>query len=150
MKQAIQNRVLTFIREHHIFTLAVTRDNRPWCATCYYVYLEDLNLFIFTSDHDTKHIADVVESGNYYAAGAIALETRMVGKIRGLQFAGFLRKLTGNELKTAKSAYLGAFPVARLAHLHLWGLEPEIMKMTDNRLGFGKKLLWHRNEQQIN
>ncbi|MEI8006888.1 MAG: hypothetical protein WCI48_11825 [Bacteroidota bacterium] len=147
MKQAIESRILTFIGEHHIFTLAVTRDNRPWCATCYYVYLEDLNLFVFTSDHDTKHIADVLESDNYYAAGAIAVETSMVGKIRGLQFAGFMRKLIGNELKTAKSAYLSAFPVALLAHLHLWGLEPEIMKMTDNRLGFGKKLLWHRNDQ---
>ncbi len=147
MKQAIENRVLDFIGEHHIFTLAVSRENQPWCATCYYVYLEDLNLFVFTSDHDTKHIADVVKSGNYYAAGAIALETRMTGKIRGLQFAGFMRELAGNDLKTGKKAYLRAFPVARLAKLHLWGLEPEIMKMTDNRLGFGKKLIWRRNNQ---
>jgi len=146
MTSAIQSRILTFIGEHHIFTLAVSRENRPWCATCYYVYLESLNLFIFTSDHDTKHISDVVETGNYYAAGAIALETKMTGKIRGLQFAGLIRELTGNDLKTGKSAYLKAFPVARLAKLHLWGLEPEIMKMTDNRLGFGKKLIWHRND----
>ncbi|MCX6285619.1 MAG: hypothetical protein NTY96_00710 [Bacteroidetes bacterium] len=147
MVQGIGSDILTFIREHHIFTLAVSRENLPWCATCYYVYLEDLNLFIFTSDHDTKHIADVVESGNYYAAGAIALETRMVGKIRGLQFAGLMKELTGNDMKTAKSAYHRAFPIARLAKLHLWGLEPEIMKMTDNRLGFGKKLIWRRNQQ---
>jgi len=146
MEQAIGKRVLAFISEHHIFTLAVTRDNRPWCATCYYVYLEDLNLFVFTSDHDTKHITDVVETGNYYAAGAIALETKMTGKIRGLQFDGLMRELNGKELKTAKSGYLKAFPVARLAKLHLWGLEPEIMKMTDNRLGFGKKLIWRRNK----
>ncbi|MEI6890318.1 MAG: pyridoxamine 5'-phosphate oxidase family protein [Bacteroidales bacterium] len=146
MEQAIETRVLTFIREHHIFTLAVSRDNRPWCATCYYVYLEDQNLFVFTSGHDTKHVTDVVETGNYYAAGAIALETRMTGKIRGIQFAGLMKELSGNELKTAKSAYLKAFPVARLAKLHLWGLEPNILKMTDNRLGFGKKLLWRSNK----
>jgi uncharacterized protein YhbP (UPF0306 family) len=147
MEQAIESRVLEFICEHHIFTLAVSRDNRPWCATCYYVYLDYLNLFIFTSDHDTKHITDVVVADNYYAAGAIALETRMAGKIRGIQFAGLMRELTGNELKTAKSAYLKAFPIARLARLHLWGLQPEIIKMTDNRLGFGKKLIWRHNEQ---
>jgi len=147
MTQIIENRVLKFIGEHHIFTLAVTRDNRPWCATCYYVYLEDLNLFVFTSDHETKHITDVVESGNYYASGAIALETRMTGKIRGLQFAGFMRKLEGNELKTAKSAYLRAFPIALMTQLHLWALEPDVIKMTDNRLGFGKKLYWRSNDQ---
>ncbi len=146
MEQAIETRVLTFIREHHIFTLAVSRDNRPWCATCYYVYLEDQNMFVFTSGHDTKHVTDVVETGNYYAAGAIALETRMTGKIRGIQFAGLMKELSGNELKTAKSAYLKAFPVARLAKLHLWGLEPNILKMTDNRLGFGKKILWQSNK----
>ena len=147
MEQMIKNRILTFIHEHHIFTLAITRDNRPWCATCYYVYLEDLNLFVFTSDHDTKHITDVVGSGNYYVAGTIALETRMTGKIRGIQFAGLMKELTRNDLKTAKSAYLKAFPIAHLTRLHLWGLEPEIIKMTDNRLGFGKKLIWRRNEQ---
>lgn len=147
MNQEIEKRVLTFIGEHHIFTLAVTRENRPWCATCYYVYLEDLNLFVFTSDHDTKHIADVVEAGNYYTSGAIALETRMTGKIRGIQFAGFMRELTGNELKKARSAYLGTFPIARLAKLHLWGIQPDIIKMTDNRLGFGKKLIWRSNNQ---
>jgi hypothetical protein len=145
----MENRILKLIDEHHIFTLAVSCANKPWCATCYYVYLEDLNLFVFTSDHDTKHIRDVVESGNYYAAGAIALETRMVGKIRGIQFAGFMRELTGSELKKAKAAYLKSFPVARLVKLHLWGLEPEIIKMTDNRLGFGKKLIWRSNTQQI-
>ena len=147
MIKPIENRILKFICEHHIFTLAITREDKPWCATCYYVYLEELNLFVFTSDHDTKHIKDVVESGNYYAAGAIALETRMVGKIRGLQFAGFMRELSANDLKTARSAYLKSFPIARLTKLHLWGLDPEIIKMTDNRLGFGKKLVWRRNAQ---
>ena len=142
--------MLTFVGEHHVFTLAVTRENKPWCATCYYVYLEDLNMFVFTSDHDTKHIRDVVETGNNYAAGAIALETKMTGKIRGLQFAGSMKELEGNVLKKARSAYLKAFPVARLAKLHLWGLVPDVMKMTDNRLGFGKKLIWAENNQKIN
>ena len=110
------------------------------------MYLEELNLFVFTSGHETKHIADVVETQNYHASGAIALETKMTGKIRGIQFAGLMRELSGIELKTGKSAYLKAFPIARLSKLHLWGLEPNILKMTDNRLGFGKKLIWNRND----
>lgn len=147
MEQPLPSRMLTFISEHHIFTLAVARENRPWCATCYYVYLEDLNMFVFTSDHETKHIRDIAESGNYHVAGAIALETRMTGKIRGLQFAGLMKELEGSLLKKARSAYLREFPVARLAKLHLWGLVPEVIKMTDNRLGFGKKLIWPLNDQ---
>lgn len=147
MEQPIPSRMLTFINEHHIFTLAVSRNDRPWCATCYYVYLPELNLFVFTSDHETRHIKDVVESGNYHVAGAIALETKMTGKIRGLQFSGQMILLEGATLKKARAAYLKAFPVARLAVLHLWGLVPDRMKMTDNRLGFGKKLFWPTKEQ---
>ena len=143
----MDEKILKFIREHHIFTLAVSCENKPWCATCYFVYLEDMNLFVFTSDHDTKHIRDIIGSGNYNAAGAIALETKLVGKIRGVQFAGLMRELAGNEFKKAKAAYLKAFPVARFVRLHLWGLDPEIIKMTDNRLGFGKKLIWRSNAQ---
>jgi hypothetical protein len=29
-----------------------------------------------------------------------------------------------------------------MPELHLWSLTPDFIKMTDNRLGFGKKLIW--------
>jgi len=66
----------------------------------------------------------------------------MVGKIRGIQFSGNLTNLKGEELKNAKNAYLKVFPIARFSTLHLWGLTPDFIKMTDNRLGFGKKMIW--------
>jgi uncharacterized protein YhbP (UPF0306 family) len=142
MNQPIDKRILLLIREHHIFTLAVTRGPQPWCATCFYVYDETRNLFIFTSEEDTRHVRDAVETGNYLTAGAIALETKMVGKIRGIQFSGLMHKLEVAELKAAKRQYLEKFPVARLSKLHLWGIVPDRIKMTDNRLGFGTKLIW--------
>jgi uncharacterized protein len=136
-------RILKFINEHHVLTLAVVNKNLPWCASCFYVYLPERNLFVFTSDPDTRHISDVIQSNNYQVAGAIALETRITGKIRGIQFSGTIRELGGEELKTGKKAYYEKFPIARLSKLFLWGLEPGFIKMTDNRLGFGKKLIWH-------
>ncbi len=135
-------RILGFIHEHHVFTMAVSRDNHAWCATCFYVYIPERNLFIFTSDDDTKHILDMTDTGNFFAAGAIALETKMIGKIRGIQFTGKVRKLAGEEKKAGKKQYLAKFPVAQFTRLTLWGLEPDLIKMTDNRLGFGKKLFW--------
>ena len=143
MNHLIDIRILSLIREHHIFTLAVTREAQPWCATCFYVYDEESNLFIFTSEDDTRHIRDAVETGNFLVAGAIALETKMIGKIRGIQFSGRLHNLKGEVLKTSKKLYLQKFPIARFSTLMLWGIKPDMMKMTDNRLGFGKKLIWH-------
>jgi uncharacterized protein YhbP (UPF0306 family) len=135
-------RILQFIREHHVLTLAITRNDTPWCATCFYLFLEDRNLLVFTSGEETRHITDMTETLNFSAAGTIALETKMIGKIRGIQFSGIVRKLEGDELRLAKKAYLKRFPVARFSDLTLWGLEVHYIKMTDNRLGFGKKLIW--------
>jgi hypothetical protein len=136
-------RIVDFISEHHILTLAVCRDNIPWCATCFYVYLKDENRFVFTSDPETRHIRDIMDVTQSRVAGTIALETRIIGKIRGIQFTGLMRLMDDQELKRAKSAYLKKFPIARLmSTLNLWCLEPDYIKMTDNRLGFGKKLIW--------
>jgi len=136
-------RICEFIRKHFVLTIAVTRNDRPYCATCFYAWMKDQDMFIITSDHDTRHIRDVVEGDNYYVAGAIALETRIVGKIRGVQFTGTLKALEGEEYGTARTAYLKRFPVARLMPaLHLWSLTPDFIKFTDNRFGFGKKLIW--------
>lgn len=143
MMNPVDERIVTFIDEHHVLTLAVSNNNLPWCASCFYVYLHDRNLFVFTSDPETRHVRDIVEGGNYEVAGTVALETRVTGKIRGIQFSGPARKLKGEELKTAKKAYLDKFPIARFTKLYLWGVQPSYIKMTDNRLGFGKKLTWN-------
>jgi uncharacterized protein len=142
----IDPRITGFIGEHHVLTLAVSRDNIPWCAHCFYVYLAAENLFVFTSDPDTRHIQDACIDGNFRVTAGIALETRMTGKIRGIQLSGTMFPLEGDLLKTAAKTYLKEFPVARLSTLHLWGLEPDFIKLTDNRLGFGKKLKWERDK----
>ncbi|MEI7981740.1 MAG: pyridoxamine 5'-phosphate oxidase family protein [Bacteroidota bacterium] len=135
--------IVDFIGDHHILTLAISRNNIPYCATCYYVYLKDENRFLFTSDPETRHIRDITEGGNYHVAGTIALETRIVGKIRGIQFTGTIQVLEGTAQAQARTAYLKRFPIARLVPgLHLWELKPDFIKLTDNRLGFGKKLVW--------
>jgi uncharacterized protein YhbP (UPF0306 family) len=45
-------------------------------------------------------------------------------------------------LKKSKKAYLKKFPVALLMETTLWVVGITYLKMTDNRLGFGKKIVW--------
>jgi len=142
METPVDERIVEFIRQHHILTLATSFDNRPWCATCYYAYLREQNVFIITSDPETRHIGDFLNEGSGRVACAIALETRLVGMIRGVQITGQMEAADGDWLTLARKAYLKRFPVARLATLHLWIIRPDLIKMTDNRLGFGKKLYW--------
>jgi uncharacterized protein YhbP (UPF0306 family) len=140
MMNQIEKRVIEFIAEHHIFTLATSKNNLPYACTCFYTYLPEENLFVFTSDKTTKHIADIEQQS--MVAGAIALETSIIGKIRGIQFTGTIRELEGKELSIAHKAYIKQFPIAMLAKTTLWGIVPNFIKMTDNRLGFGKKIIW--------
>jgi len=139
-------RIIRFIKQHHIFTLATSEKNKPYCCTCFYAYAEEKNLFIFTSDEDTRHINEI--RINNCTAGAIALETSVVGKIRGIQFTGYTELIGEDELTFARKTYIKRFPFARLVRLNLWKLQPDFIKMTDNRLGFGTKLIWTKENVQ--
>lgn len=127
-----------------MLTLATSVNNVPYCASCFYAYNQDKNSFIFTSEHKTRHAQEMLANCN--VAGTIALETSMIGKIRGIQICGVVNELKEKEFKQAKKIYLTKFPIAVLSELVLWELIPETMKLTDNRLGFGKKILWERKQ----
>ncbi len=92
---------------------------------------------------------------NQYVAAGIALETRIVGRIRGVQIQGVVKRVEEDEggsgdaaeFTTARSAYFKRFPyAAAMPDLTLWLLEPTLMKLTDNTLGFGKKLVWAKED----
>ena len=61
-----------------------------------------------------------------------------------MQLLGTILELREEELKIAKTKYLKAFPYARLMKLHLWAMQLTFIKMTHNKLGFGKKLVWEK------
>ena len=136
----VDSRFIKFFRKHHVLTIATTVENEPWCANCFYVYLEEENALVFTTDADTRHGKEF--SKNPFVAGSVVLETLVIGRIRGIQFQGMVSEPEGEILSKAKWAYLKKFPPAALMDTHLWIVRLTLIKMTDNRLGFGKKLLW--------
>jgi uncharacterized protein len=137
-----EKRIVDFIRKHHVLTLATTCEGLPWCAHCFYACIAEKNWLVFTSDDQTKHAGDAVK--NPEVAGGIVLETSVIGKIQGIQFRGKMRRPVPEEERSVKYAYLKRFPVAALMDTSLWILELSYLKMTDNRLGFGKKLIWEK------
>ena len=136
----IDGRIIKFFRRHHVLTIVTTVDNEPWCANCFYAYLEEENSLVFTTDADTRHGKEFLI--NPLVAGSVVLETLVIGKIRGIQFQGTVSEPEGELLNKAKWAYLKKFPPAALMDTHLWVVKLTKIKMTDNRLGFGKKLIW--------
>jgi len=136
----IDPRIIRFFRKHHVLTIVTTVENEPWCANCFYVYIEEENSLVFTSDSDTRHGQEFLK--NHHVAGSVVLETKVVGMIRGIQFQGLVSEPEDDFLKKAKRRYLRKFPVAALMDTRLWVVKLTHIKMTDNRLGFGKKIIW--------
>ena len=142
MPANIDKRIVDFIKKHHVLTIATAADGVPWTANCFYVFMEDEGAFVFTSDDDTRHGREFDK--NPLVAGSVVLETNIIGKIQGIQFLGEASRPDSEMHKKAKKAYLKRFPVAALMNTSLWVVRLTHIKMTDNRLGFGKKLIWNR------
>jgi uncharacterized protein YhbP (UPF0306 family) len=136
----IDKRIVKFFRKHHVLTIATTVDNEPWCASCFYVYLEEENSLVFTTDIETRHGQEFLK--NPKVAGNVVLETRIIGMIRGIQFQGIVSEPERDLASKARREYLKRFPPAALMDTHLWVVKLTHIKMTDNRMGFGKKLIW--------
>ena len=137
----IDKRIVDFIKRHHVLTLAtVSSEGEPYCAACFYAYDKERNHLIFTSDDTTRHAQQMLE--NEKVAVGITLETRIVGKIQGVQICGIAKR--GDDAD--KKLYIKRFPYAAVAPLNIWAVEPTFIKLTDNTLGFGKKLIWNNQE----
>lgn len=142
----IDRRITAFVRRHHVLTLATSRGGEPYCANMFYAWLADEGCFVFTSDESTRHIGDVV--ANDMVAASIVLETRVVGRLQGLQVQGTMARAGDTELgAAARKAYLRRFPYAAAMELNLWILRPTFLKYTDNTLGFGKKIIQTFDQQ---
>ena len=139
---AVDQCIVAFIKKHHVLTLATLKvsGEQPYVANCFYAYDTERNIFIFTSDSSTRHGAEMEQ--NPRVALSIVRETRIVGAIEGLQITGVAER--GDD--EAKRRYIRRFPYAAVAPLTLWMVRPEFMKLTDNKLGFGKKLIWQSEE----
>jgi uncharacterized protein YhbP (UPF0306 family) len=127
----------SFLQLHHILSLSTCRDNQPNSCTLFYVFDKTTHSFVVASSKDTQHIQNILQ--NPKISGTVALETKSVGKIQGVQFMGEFLKLDDKNLK---KLYFKAFPYALAMNPTLWQIKIENFKMTDNKLGFGKKLIW--------
>lgn len=138
----MDKRIIDFIHTQTVLTLATSIENIPYCASCFYSLIEGSYSLAFKSDKTTKHIQDALL--NNEVAGTIIPDKSEIGKIKGIQFQGKLIEPEGRLLANAKKSYYKKYPFAIAVKGELWVIELSFIKMTDNQLGFGKKLLWEK------
>lgn len=134
--------IIRFLSKQHVLTLCAGNGLEMWCANCFYVFdAERMALWLMTEPH-TRHGGLMQQ--NSRVVGTIAPQPKTVALIKGVQYAGEITLLAGEEDQLARARYCKRFPVAKVMKAPVWQIALQEVKMTDNTLGFGKKLYWLR------
>ena len=146
IQQATQSslkRIWTFLDNQTVLNIATSIDDKPYCASCFYVFNEKRKFLAFKSMKDSRHIKELLQQKN--VAGTVLPNQLKLGTVKGIQFQG---KLIFPDQETSSSIngnYYSKFPYARAVPGDIWIIELDFIKMTDNQLGFGKKLVWSKD-----
>ena len=124
---AAQDKFDEFLGRMKLLSLGVLRNNLPYCCSVFYAYDPQNKELIIASASDSEHIKAVF--ANRGVAATVALDTKFIGRIKGVQICGHILK---------------RFPFARAMETDFFTIRIDWMKMTDNTLTFGKKLIWER------
>ena len=89
MEETLQ-RIEKFIKRHHVLTLAtVSAEGTPYCSNAFYAFDAGREVLVFTSDDSTRHASEM--AANPRVAASVVLETRIVGKVQGVQICVTVR-----------------------------------------------------------
>lgn len=131
-----------YLSKNHVLALCAQAEGDIWSANCFYVADVDRMVLYFMTELKTRH--GTLMHKNPHVVGTIATQPKTVALIKGIQYSGVATVLEGEAEKVARSQYCKHFPVAAVMKAPIWQLALNEIKMTDNTLGFGKKLLWGR------
>ncbi|MEM6161645.1 YhbP family protein [Erwinia sp. P6884] len=129
-----------YLKKQHVLSLC--SGNPVWCANCFYVFDPGRVAFWLMTEKETRH--GQLIANDPQVAGTISGQPKSVMLIKGVQYAGRILLLEGEEEALARQRYIRRFPVAARASAPIWEIRLHELKMTDNALGFGKKLSWVR------
>lgn len=138
----IDVRIRKFIAQNQSLTLATQTSGHPYCCSLFYAFDEREGVFYFMSSVDSRHAKEIILNPNI--AGTVLNGEESILNLQGIQFLGTAHLLEGEDYSAAKKIYVQRHPTARLHQSELWAIKVEWIKMTDNTLGFGSKLIWER------
>lgn len=140
--QKVNERIISFLKQNTNLTIATCLNNIPHCANCFYSYDDERNILVFKSKSETEHIMQALE--NNLVAGSITPDKLDATKIQGIQFRGKFFEPKNEPLEILKRIYYKKYPFAMAFAGNIWAIELTYIKMTDNTLGFGKKIEWKK------
>ena len=135
-----------FINENKIAAICCTDgSNRPYCFHCFYVFDETNSLLFFKSSEKTFHAGLLSE--NPAVAGSILPQKMEMLALKGIQFTGTVLYSDFPDQLKPEYYYHQKLPLGLAKPGHVYCIQLQTIKMTDNSIVFGKKLLWNKLER---
>lgn len=132
--------LIRYLKKQHVLSLCATDGKDMWSANCFYIFDQDSMALWLMTEPDTRH--GQLMLANPRVVGTVNGQPKTVLLIKGVQYAGHIQLLSGERETLARLAYQKRFPVAKKVSAPLWEIQLDEVKMTDNALGFGKKIVW--------
>jgi uncharacterized protein len=143
----MEKRMIDFMQGQRVATICcVDEENKPYCFSCFYAFDAEDQLIYFKSSPATHHA--ILLHQKPLVSGTIQPDRLNPLAIKGVQFNG--EALIGNSVTVEKASafYHKKYPFALAVPGEVWTIQADIIKMTDNTLSFGKKLVWQRKKPQ--
>ena len=132
----VDERIARFLGRHHVLTLATAADGTPYCANAFYAYDKGRNRLVFTSDLSTRHAREMLAERR--VAASVVLETRIVGKVQGLQLYGTVAR--GDE--GGQTALSAPVPLCGAGGTDAVGACARLPQIHGQHARIRKKLIW--------
>lgn len=149
MPEPLGERVLDYLRGHHVMTLATHGDSGPWAAAVFYVN-DGFTLYCLSAP-SSRHGTNLAQ--NPRVSATIQEDCADWPEIKGVQLEGAACEISGEEERRARSLYGEKYPVVgklaqapaaivkAMAKVRWYKVVPERLYFIDNSAGFG-----HRDE----
>ena len=153
MNNATLTRVVSYLREHNVATLATGSGKDIWAAAVFYV--SDGYTLYFLSSPQSRHCRNFAH--NSHVALTIQEDYADWLEIKGVQMEGIVTEISGVEEEKARRLYGEKFPVVgklaqvpaaivkALAKVSWYRIVPQHLYFIDNSVSLG-----HRVEIDLN
>lgn len=141
----MNEQIINFLKEQTAATICcVDAEAIPYCFTCFYAFNPIEGLVYYKSSPNAMHSLLIKE--NAIISGTILPDKLNKMAVKGVQFSGEVLDPKHLLCFDASFIYNRKHPMAMTIKGEVFTIRLNTVKLTDSTLGFGRKVMWKRNE----
>jgi uncharacterized protein len=141
----MDERIINFLQNQSVMTICYADDaGEPNCFPCFFAFNSSKAVLYFKSSPSSYHVVQL--GTNPEISGSILPDKLNVMALKGVQFRATVLAPCHPLMHNASKYYYQRFPLALVIPGNIYAIQLNEIKMTDGAKGFGKKIIWRRNE----